>query len=1162
MKKTKKALASLAIAGMTLSMLPFNAFAASTVPTRLAGGTAAQTAVAIAEQTGWTGTAILASSASYGMVDALTSGPLATFLKAPILLQEPGAVLNADTKAELTKLNVKKVYVTSGTSVISQAVLDQMTGMGITVESLGGADRFETSVNIAKKMVALGAPVSKVAVAYGWLNQDALSIAAIASASNSPILLTEKNAVPASVQAFLAANTSVTASDVIGGTGVISDAVKAALPNATRHAGNTAYDTNNQVIQDFNSSLTYGNVFVASGVTGIDALAGAPLAAASKSAIVLTDGTVPAAATFVHSKLAADSVVTALGGSAVVPETVRTGVVTGVVTPPTGALSVTSVSAVSAASFKVVFNQACVDTTKVTFTVKRSTTPVTVTATWNAAKTEATVTSASNLPEGSYTVAVKNDTTDLGTSTVAISQQKIAKINITSTKLAVVNVAATASTTASSIGYATYTVLDQYGNDITTSSLANNVTFQTGAGDVTKSKGVLKVTPTGTVSLIQLGNIVITGYDNTSGVSTSATLSVSTALGTLTDMQLTTLTNADNKVLTGGDTSSVFYLGYTATDISGNTTQDYNLVKGGMILDSNDGLSVSASNYVTARVIQDPNDSSKAAIEVKVIAGSDMNMDVPVTITAMTFTGKTSTFNVTLKKPSAADAFTLMAPSYDIAVNETKEIPFVAYDQNGVQLTKYSDLATGSNAVTLSGADFVENVDGTAKVMVTAPSSKGPRIITAMTKSGKFSSLTLNIQDVAKADSLTLDSSVLLSAMQHGATQKVDFGYRYGGFTVKDQYGRVYDMVGKADSAVGHYRVIATTAATTAIALSGQDDDYGKTQLAGAANAVAYGGKAIVINATGSAITGDTGTVVFSLVDTNTATNGGHAGTTADPYTVIDSKSVTFSVVKDTDIKSYTMDTVTNPIYANGPTSGTVNVRQDAYAANPTIYGTTSGGSKVVMGAGRVIGAYVDSTDFAIEGPISTTTPAAFDGVSVYAKPLANNVTSSSTNLTVTFYGADNKVHSLTTPIKSSTATPVDKTLVAAVGTFKAGVSVNGTGDVVTINTVTAGTDYLGIGASLARVNEAGTDANRTVVYFMAVDSYGTKADQLAQIVVVSDEITTAAGVDVRPGSFAVNQYGTVTSGVTATTGQNEVITLSGITTNGLVKTIKVIVEK
>lgn len=318
MKKTRKALATLSIAGMVLTMTPFNAFA-GTVPNRLAGTTAADTAVAIADQIGWTGTAILASSASYGMVDALASGPLSTFLKAPILLQEPGANLNAATKAELIKLAVKTVYVTSGTAVISQAVLDQLKGMGIRVAPLGGFDRAATSVNIAQKMVG----ITKVAVANS--KQDALSIAAIASSANEPILLTDKDTIPDGVKAFLAANPDITTSDVIGGTGVISDAVKSELPNATRHAGNTAYDTNSQVIQDFASSLAFDNIYVASGVTGIDALAGAPLAAQTKSPLVLTDGkSVPAVAAFVTTKASANTAVTALGGEAVVPESVRT----------------------------------------------------------------------------------------------------------------------------------------------------------------------------------------------------------------------------------------------------------------------------------------------------------------------------------------------------------------------------------------------------------------------------------------------------------------------------------------------------------------------------------------------------------------------------------------------------------------------------------------------------------------------------------------------------------------------------------------------------------------------------------------------------------------------------------------------------------------------
>ena len=315
MKKAKKTIASLVIAGMALTIVPFNAFATGTVSPRLSGITAAQTAVEIANQIGWTGTAILASSASYGMVDALTAGPLAFYLEAPILLTGAGNVLDADTKAELVKLAVTKVYVTSGTAVISQAVLTELLSMKITVIPLGGFDSAATSVNIASKMVG----VTKVAVANGL--QDALSIAAIASAANEPILLTDKDALPDSVAAFLTANPAITASDVIGGTGIISDAVKAMVPNATRHAGYTAYDTNNQIIQDFNSSLTYGNVYVANGATGIDALAGAPLAAQTKSAIILTDGVKdPTAGAFVKERMTSGSVVTALGGPTVVPE--------------------------------------------------------------------------------------------------------------------------------------------------------------------------------------------------------------------------------------------------------------------------------------------------------------------------------------------------------------------------------------------------------------------------------------------------------------------------------------------------------------------------------------------------------------------------------------------------------------------------------------------------------------------------------------------------------------------------------------------------------------------------------------------------------------------------------------------------------------------------
>lgn len=333
MKKAKKAFASLVIAGIVIIMIPFNALSADTIPTRIAGMTASQTAAAIAEQTGWSSNAILASSTSYGMVDALTAGPLSFYLKAPILLTGAGNALDASTKAELTKLNVKTIYVTSGTAVIKQKVLDELKNMGMTVIPLGGFDRFETAVNIAKRMSG----VTKVAVANSI--PDALSIASIASAANQPILLSDKDTIPPCVSAYLNSNPEITSSNIIGGTGVISDAVKAKFPKATRHAGLTAYDTNNQVIKDFASNLNFNQMYVANGVTCIDALAGAPLAAMTKSPVFLTNGVnvyaVPAVpadkittvstidgkitVTLATSVDLTSSTITALGGTAVVP---------------------------------------------------------------------------------------------------------------------------------------------------------------------------------------------------------------------------------------------------------------------------------------------------------------------------------------------------------------------------------------------------------------------------------------------------------------------------------------------------------------------------------------------------------------------------------------------------------------------------------------------------------------------------------------------------------------------------------------------------------------------------------------------------------------------------------------------------------------------------
>ena len=176
MKKTKKALATLAIVGMAATLVPFNVFASTGVTTgRIAGADRVATANLVADSFTTATTAILAPSADANLVDALAAAPLAG-KTSPILLTSNGS-LDAATKAELTKLGVTKVY---AVGALSQAVVDEVTAMGITATPLKGADRIGTAAAISAQLTN---PAGSFVVGYDAL-ADALSVASYAAANN------------------------------------------------------------------------------------------------------------------------------------------------------------------------------------------------------------------------------------------------------------------------------------------------------------------------------------------------------------------------------------------------------------------------------------------------------------------------------------------------------------------------------------------------------------------------------------------------------------------------------------------------------------------------------------------------------------------------------------------------------------------------------------------------------------------------------------------------------------------------------------------------------------------------------------------------------------------------------------------------------------------
>lgn len=312
---------------------PVLAFALTTPPTvavsttvsRIGGVDQYETASKIAQQ-GWTGTSdavVLAAGMTPNLVDALAAGPLSAQLKAPLILTDGGNQLNAWAKQELIRLKPSKAFITSGTAVIKSSVIGELKEMGITPVELGGYDQYATSVNIAKEMIKQGVQVSQVVVSAGWVTPaDALSIAAIAATQGMPILSTTRDTLPPSVKSFLVSLSGVTDSYVVGGTAVVGDTVQAQLPGtAHRYAGLNKYDTNIEVLKGFKDILHTDKIYVANGETLVDALAGVPLAAQSYSAILLTDQTLPTSS-WGYALLNLPSEVIALGGQAVVPQTV------------------------------------------------------------------------------------------------------------------------------------------------------------------------------------------------------------------------------------------------------------------------------------------------------------------------------------------------------------------------------------------------------------------------------------------------------------------------------------------------------------------------------------------------------------------------------------------------------------------------------------------------------------------------------------------------------------------------------------------------------------------------------------------------------------------------------------------------------------------------
>jgi hypothetical protein len=816
------------------------------------------------------------------------------------------------------------------------------------------------------------------------------------------------------------------------------------------------------------------------------------------------------------------------------------------------------VTAVAANKIKATFDGAVADTSKVTFALK-GTAAIATTVTWNAAKTEATLQTSYNLAEASYTVAVTNDTVVMPTEAITITQQKVAKITINSTVLSVVPGVVSTTTPNAGYGFATYTVLDQYGNDITAQPLANNLSWTVGIGQVDSTltkNGILAVKPLdgATIPLTYYSTASVNVYDTNTYVTTTSNLTVSQSSGVISNLTLNKITSLNNDDLNAGNTTGQWYIDYSALDASGNATDNYTLVNAGI-------LSVNGGSYFDCKVVKNPNDNKKAAISVQLNSNaSNLISNAQVPITVLTTNGKSSTINVTLKKGKAVDSFKVSAPDSTVASGETVILPYTAYDQDGTAITEYSKL-NGLVNISISGGGSVKlirNSDGTAAVEAVMPvvtsNAISVYINSNVTSTGKTSQLTLSVQKPVAPDSMDVDTTAGKQYFQAGGTLKLDFGYDKAGLTLNDQYDRPIDITNQDTNATGvahtYYKAVATVSNPTVMQLQTKNDATGNSTALGS-SAEAYNNNQIVA----TAMTAGTSSVNYEVWSVPVSANG-TIGTAVDTGI---SQSVQYTVIKDTDITDYVLDTVANPIKILDTTVdpyALTNDKADDYAADPTVWGKTSGGALVRLSASKVVGASISSSDFTLSKTntaATSTTSSALD-FNVYAKKLANSTLTGATGtMTVTVLDSTGNYHNATTILKSTT----DASAVSSVE-FSASNKTGTTGLSVTGNTVTIDTknaNYLSnLNALKARVTKfdatTGLKAGASSVYFYAVDQFGTKDANLSSINVVSSFAASSTVASVDSNNIL---------SISGTPAVGDSFVMTGNSANGHMQTVKVI---
>jgi putative cell wall-binding protein len=225
--------------------------------------------------------------------DALAAGPAAIEEGGVILLATPWFLPDV-VRSEVIRLHPERIVVVGGNPSIGSAVYDELEGLAPEVLRVTGADRFETSRDLAAATFGTGS--NSVFIATGLNYPDALAAGPAAGHRNAPLLLVNGLQPDLDVPTAEAIDgLGATEVFVIGGipsvsAGIVDDLEdRYGAANVHRITGSDRFGTAAEIYRTFfvTDAWTDDVVYAATGLGFPDALAGAPLAGSRGAGLLL-----------------------------------------------------------------------------------------------------------------------------------------------------------------------------------------------------------------------------------------------------------------------------------------------------------------------------------------------------------------------------------------------------------------------------------------------------------------------------------------------------------------------------------------------------------------------------------------------------------------------------------------------------------------------------------------------------------------------------------------------------------------------------------------------------------------------------------------------------------------------------------------------------------